>query len=314
MIIILSSQEDPHAVRVAEHLNAAGEANEILNLSDFPLKMGIGLSFSADGETQTALRLKDGRRLDFGAAKSIWWRRPQGFDFGTAMTDPVNRNFAQQESDFAFKGMYQCSKAMWMNDVTRDASASHKPWQLDTARKLGMAIPKTLITNVPDDVLAFRRDVGKVIYKAFLASPMAWRETRVLQDADLAQINAISLAPVIFQKYIEAKADLRVTVVGSEVFAAAAPTDKADYATDIRMNPNIGWKPYELPKKTKAQLLKMMRLFGLEYGAADFRVMPDGTHVFLEINPAGQFLFIENGTKMPIAAAVAMHLAKGKAS
>ena len=65
------------------------------------------------------------------------------------MTDPVHRAFAHQECDLAFRGMWQCTTALWVNDVNRDAAASHKPWQLAIAKEIGLGIPRTLITNRP---------------------------------------------------------------------------------------------------------------------------------------------------------------------
>ena len=313
MILIMSSPDDIHATAVQSALNARGAENHILNLSEFPMSMDIGLSFATGAPGNLALRLKSGKRIDFAAVTSVWWRRPQGFGFPPSLTDPVNRAFAQQESDFAFKGMYLSADACWVNDMTRDALASHKVWQLQTATRIGFDIPRTLITNNPDDARRFRGETGaKVIYKAFLASPMAWRETRILSDADMAQIDSVRLAPVIFQSYVPAVRDLRVTVVGRRIFAAGADTSKADYATDVRMNPGIGWTPYDLPKATADRVLAMMDAFGLEYGAFDFRVTPEGKHVFLEINPAGQFLFIQNATGMKIADAMADRLIAGK--
>lgn len=313
MILIISTADDIHATAVQKQLDAIGAENRILNLSEFPMSMEIGLSFATGAEAQLALKLKDAKLIDFGKVKSVWWRRPQGFGFPPALNDPVNRGFAQQESDFAFKGMYLSAPAFWVNDLTRDALASHKVWQLKTAVQLGFDIPRTLITNDPEQARRFKAETtGKVIYKAFLASPMAWRETRVLRDEDLAMLDSVRLAPVIFQSYVPSVRDLRVTVVGRKIFPAAAETTDAEYPTDVRMNPGIKWSPCDLPKPVQTKILAMMDAFGLQYGAFDFRVTPEGRHVFLEVNPAGQFLFIENSTGHKIAQELAALLAAGK--
>jgi glutathione synthase/RimK-type ligase-like ATP-grasp enzyme len=313
MILILSTDQDVHATAVKTALDKLGEEARILNLSEFPMSMDIGLSFANGGDSQMALRLKDGTRIDFAKVKSVWWRRPSGYGFPEALKDPVNRAFAQQESDFAFRGMYLSGGAYWINEPNRDMAASHKVWQLHVGRQIGFEIPRTLITNSPEDARRFRADCGgDVIYKAFLASPMAWRETRRLRDEDMAMLDSVRLAPVIFQAYVPSVRDLRVTCVGRKVHAAGADMTKVDYATDMRMNPGIGWQPYDLPKPVEKMIFEMMDRFDLEYGAFDFRVTPEGKHVFLEVNPAGQFLFIENATGLKIADAVAARLAAGK--
>ncbi len=112
MILIMSSPDDIHATAVQSALNARGAENHILNLSEFPMSMDIGLSFATGAPGNLALRLKSGKRIDFAAVTSVWWRRPQGFGFPPSLTDPVNRAFAQQESDFAFKGMYPLGRCL----------------------------------------------------------------------------------------------------------------------------------------------------------------------------------------------------------
>jgi len=314
MILIISTPQDVHAQAVMKALTERGvTGHHILDLSEFPMRMDLGISMADGGENQFAVRLADGTRLDLGAATAIWWRRPQSFGLPPSMTDPVHRAFANQECDFAFRGMWQCTSALWVNDVTRDAAASHKPWQLAIAKELGLSIPRTLITNRPEDAERFcAESTGPVIYKAFLASPMAWRETRVLRPEDRSMLASVRYAPVIFQSFVPARYDLRVTVIGERILAAGAETATGEYQADIRMNPGIKWKPYELPQETASRLLALVRRLGLEYGAVDFRVTPDGEHVFLEINPAGQFLFIENATGMKIADTLAGHLADAR--
>ena len=63
-----------------------------------------------------------------------------------------------------------------------------------------------------------------------------------------------------------------------------------------------------LPDAVTSALRAMMARLGLVYGAVDLRRRPDGEYVFLEINPAGQFLYIEFETGQPIAAAMATAL------
>jgi len=310
MIFIISSEKDLHTQAVLAALRARGHNDvRVVDLGEFPMQMDVSLTFHNDSDSQFALRFADGKRVAMSEVEAVWWRRPQPYGLPAEMTDPVNRSFAMQEADFAFKGIWACSNAMWMNDVNRDSAASNKPWQLEVAKKLGLSVPRTLITNSPLDARRFSDEsAGKVIYKAFLASAMAWRETRVLRPEDMAMIDSVKLAPVIFQSYVEATHDLRVTVVGEQIFAAGAMTGKGEYQADIRMNMQVDWQPYTLPDDVADKLLKLMKFLGLQYGAVDFRVTPEGEHVFLEINPAGQFLFIENATGMKISEAMAEHL------
>ncbi|ATB42832.1 hypothetical protein CYFUS_008311 [Cystobacter fuscus] len=42
------------------------------------------------------------------------------------------------------------------------------------------------------------------------------------------------------------------------------------------------WRPYTLPEPVHTRVLKLMDALGLNYGAFDFIVTPEGRHVFLE--------------------------------
>ena len=76
----------------------------------------------------------------------------------------------------------------------------------------------------------------------------------------------------------------------------------------------MGFTPDEViyPKPMRKMANTCRRAPDLEYGAIDMRLTPEGESIFLEVNPAGQFLYVEMATGMKIAAASAEHLAQGK--
>jgi glutathione synthase/RimK-type ligase-like ATP-grasp enzyme len=84
-----------------------------------------------------------------------------------------------------------------------------------------------------------------------------------------------------------------------------------EYDVDVRMNLNAKHVAHDLPDDVADKLRGLMHRLGLIYGAIDLRLTPDGRYVFLEINPAGQFLYVEQQTGQPIAAALAARLAAG---
>jgi len=204
-------------------------------------------------------------------------------------------------------------EALWINSPARDAAASHKPYQLAIAQRLGLEIPQTMMTSDPEEARAFWRECdGDVIYKQFIALPEAWSETRKLGEAETKVADeTIRLAPVIFQRHVAAVADLRVTIIGDEVFAAAVDVRDLDYDVDVRLNLNAKHVAHDLPDDIADKLRAMMRRLGLVYGAIDLRLTADGLYIFLEINPAGQFLYVEQQTGQPITAALAARLAAG---
>jgi glutathione synthase/RimK-type ligase-like ATP-grasp enzyme len=308
-VLILSTASDIHAQAVMDALAARGARAELLDLSEFPTRLALSMAFEGGGR-RLELRRRGGRVLDLDAVRAVWCRRPQPFRMPTGM-DPAHQRFALSEAATAFQGLFQALDASWVNDPARDAVAGHKPYQLVLALEIGLEIPPTLMTNDVEQARVFWRQYeGEVIYKQFIALPDTWRETRRLTPADEAQAESISHTPVIFQKHVPAVADIRVTAVGGEFYAAATDVREADYPQDVRMNVDAKYVPHELTPETTSKLTALMERLGLVYGAIDLRLTPEGRYVFLEINPVGQFLYIEQATGQPIAAALAQTLLK----
>jgi glutathione synthase/RimK-type ligase-like ATP-grasp enzyme len=199
----------------------------------------------------------------------------------------------------------------WVNPRAADEAAHRKPYQWEIAQQVGLRLPRTLVTNRPEEARAFieRVGVGKAVFKAFVASIEAWRETRLVEAADVERLEQVRYAPVIFQEYVEG-VDLRITAVGDRLFPCEIDARNTSYPMDMRMV--VGESvvsPVELPPGLHDALLALQRRLGLRYGAIDMRRTPDGEYVFLEVNPAGQWLFVERLTGMPIGQAVADLLA-----
>jgi len=266
-----------------------------------------------DGMRRLVLTRSGGGQLDLSTITAVWWRRPQPFGVPENFTDPAYGRFAMSEADTAFHGLYQSMDAFWVNQPQRDLIAGHKPYQLALAQQIGLSIPITLITSDPQEARDFwQRHEHNVIYKQFRALPDAWRETRRLRAEETALSENVRTAPVIFQRFVEAAADVRVTIIGDEIFAGSTDPRKGEYPVDFRYNPTLRWEKHLLPSNIEDALRQLMRRLVLEYGAIDLRLTPEGDYVFLEINPAGQFLWIEDQTGYKISAALATHLAASK--
>jgi glutathione synthase/RimK-type ligase-like ATP-grasp enzyme len=241
----------------------------------------------------------------------VWWRRPQPFSLHGEVGGAEDRAFALSETHAAVSGLWSLLDAEWINDPDRDEKAGRKAWQLEVAREAGLAIPRTCITTDPERAQAFVAEQrGPVIYKAFSATERTWRETRVLRPEEAKLLESVKFAPVIFQEYVTARVDLRVTVVGAEIFAAEIHSQATAYKHDFRMAmENVEIAEHRLPEPVAAGLLGLMSRLGLVYGAIDLRQTPAGDYVFLEVNPAGQWLFVEQRTGQPISEAIAAKLA-----
>ena len=304
VVLIISALQDGHVGPVMRELSRRGVQAELLDHRQFPLHLALQFEYR-NGCSNFSLGRPGEAGFDMRQVGAIWWRRPQPFGSVEQMTDESARRFANSEASTAFQGLYQCLEAGWVNRPDRDARASHKPWQLQVAQSVGLPVPTTLMTSDPQAAREFFHACDeKVVYKQFIALPENWRETRILSKEALSRADSISYAPVIFQEYVEAEAEVRITVIGERIFAAAVDLRKADYPVDVRFNPSLQHSPHELPSEIRVQLQQLMRRLELTYAAIDMRLTPDGRYVFLEANPAGQFLYIEQMTGQPITAAL----------
>lgn len=306
MILIISFKDNEHVEKVRRHLT---RESAVVDVSWFPASMRLDAQLANESEN-IRFGLPDGSYINLGQVGAVWNRRIRPLELHQELTDQTARLFAWSECNEALLGSWYSLRCFWMNPPTADEISQRKIRQLQVARSLGLSIPETIVTNDPvvarDFILL--HGPGQVIRKAFRNIPQAPRETSLVANEDLAIIDSVRYAPVIFQRFVPANLDLRVTIIESEIFAAAIrsqPEHKVDYRLHLG---SAEVTPYQLPDDVASKLLGLMKAFDLKFGAIDLRVTPQGEHVFLEVNPAGEYLFISERTGQPIPAAIAASL------
>jgi glutathione synthase/RimK-type ligase-like ATP-grasp enzyme len=311
VILVVSYPDEDHAQDVIGRLRMRGRPVRLLDLSDIPSRRSVTQEW-ADG-TVRACRLDGGDGpIDLADVRVVWWRRVRPFEIDATVNAPSARAFATSETTQAVYGMLDGLDAAWVNPRAADDTAHHKPWQWSEACAAGLRVPRTLVTNHPEDARRFVHELGlgRVVFKAFLASLDAWRETRLVLQEDVDRLELVRLAPVIFQEYVDG-VDLRITIIGDRVFPCAIDARRTRYPYDMRMVVGDAVvSATELPSDVRDALLRLMGRLGLTYGAVDMRRTDAGEHVFLEVNPAGQWQFVEHRTGQPISEAVADELAR----
>jgi glutathione synthase/RimK-type ligase-like ATP-grasp enzyme len=312
MILIFSTPADEHAAQVLQHLKDLGVRVRFIDLAGFPCSLRLRMHYDQPDHRDFAIIDVDGTSIDCDQVTAAWWRRPELFSIPSEITDPHVRSFAYRESYHALAGLWSSLNTVWVNPPVRDEEAQHKTFQLSAAQEVGLPIPRTLVSNDPDEARRFVQDSVHtgVIFKAFVSTERCWRETRLVTAQEMEVLDSVRYAPVIFQEYIEAVCDLRVTLVGQAVFSAAIYARETTYPVDYRMDlRHARIEPFALPLTVEQRLKDLLRRLGLIYGAVDLRLTSDDHYIFLEVNPSGQWLFVENATGQPISRALARLLA-----
>jgi glutathione synthase/RimK-type ligase-like ATP-grasp enzyme len=181
----------------------------------------------------------------------------------------------------------------------------YKPFQLNALRSIGAPVPRTLISNDPDAVRAFEREVGDVIFKPLMGGAI----TRRLSDLERAdELDAVRNSPVIFQQCI-AGDDLRVMLAGDAIVSSVAirtPEQHLDFRDDpVYASGDARYEPVELPSEIAQHCRAAARKCGLRFAGLDLKRTPDGRFVFLELNSSPIYLDVELKLGHPISRAIA---------
>jgi ATP-grasp ribosomal peptide maturase len=310
-VLVLTAPVDPTADMVIAHLKRDGWPTMRVDPARFP----TGLGFTAEIAPRTCWETKLGRTwLD--SVESIYYRRPGRFEFDPAIP-PEMVNWCEGQARFGFWGVLESLPAAWINSPAAVHRAEYKPRQLEHAAAAGLMFPPTLITNDPRAVSEFgaRHHEGGIITKTLYSRMPRTDDGRLSGIVYTKEVPrnrtrdpSIAATAHLFQTKLRKRFDLRVTVVGGEVFATRI--DNPDELDWRRGRHNIAYQPYEMPENVLVGVRRLMRSLGLVFGALDFVVTDEGHH-FLEINPNGQWGWIENETGQHISRAIADVLMNG---
>jgi hypothetical protein len=310
----LTNPTDGHAERVAEKLQERGADVIRFNPAQFPSEAAIAVEYTAVGQLRPSLRTGD-RSIDLNDVRAVWYRRPDYPVPHSAIADTRTRTFVAEESQTFMSDLWNLLDCLWVPaPPVTEKRAQFKATQLRVAGTLGFELPPTLITNDPDEFLGFYlRHNGRIVSKL---AGFAWhgrfdtefvRYTEVVSKRDASYARSIRYCPIIFQAYVPKRLELRITVVGRRIFAAEIHSQASNHTRhDWRRYDSYKTvhMPHALPDELADRCVRLVERLGLCYGAIDMVLTPDGRYVFLEINPNGQYLWIEGATGLPISDAI----------
>ncbi len=307
--IILSAADDVHACAVAaEIMTEHGGRALILDTAHYPQHWRITSRIGGDRAPGWLLRAGDLELADDEVA-GVWWRRPKSHRIPSEVTDRKVRRFCAQESAAAFSGWIHGLGRDVINPLAAEMVANKKPYQLLRARDAGLRVPNTVVTNDPAEARSFvESQPHGVIFKVLTATSWTFANTRMFRQKHARHLKNLRFAPIIFQEYIDVAYDIRATIVDDAIFCVSLETQHPKARVDWRLDLSARIEPHTLPKPVAGRLLALMRALGLRFGAIDLRLTPGGDYVFLEVNPAGQFLFCDIHGGQSIASAVARGL------
>ncbi|WPV67044.1 hypothetical protein [Chitinophaga sp. LS1] len=302
MILIITHKQDYTADYLINILNQRSIPYKRFNCEDV---MTSGVSLLYDGNFQSEI---------FGVKNftSVWFRRTKIPFIQGLVEDEVT--YLQAEYDSLLKNIFTVIEAKWLSSPWHVYRAENKLFQLRTAMEVGFKIPKTLVTTDHKKLISFSNQVGEMIVKPISATrssstkePMFIYTNRV-EKQHLENISKFDLTPCIFQEEISKHVELRVTVVGKDVFAASVDSQQNEESKVDWRRKALKFETFSLPAEIASKCISLVSNLGLLFGAIDLILSPDGSYTFLEINPNGQWAWIENETGLQISDAIIKEL------
>lgn len=273
-------------------------------IADWQLELNPGSRWRLEG---------GGHLLSSAECLGVWWRRPEMPEVA-GVANPGAREAVHQQWRAFLRGLATVAPERWVSHPSLIARAEDKAVQLKVAAECGLRVPETLWTNSRAEAKAFfEANDGLAVVKSVTSA--WWMEeergwfvfAQLIGADDLPDSKALAAAPVMLQRPIQPKRDLRVTVVGDQALAAKRISTSDDDRLDWRLAGQGKWTPYPLPAAIGGACVELVGAFGLRFSGVDFAIDENGEHWFLEVNPNGEWGWLQHAG-LPIAEALADEL------
>lgn len=212
------------------------------------------------------------------------------------------------------KNLWQLTESRWLSHPDYINRAENKLLQLKKAAEIGFCIPDTLVSVNSVSIRDFYYKHSKIIIKPLFNGKYVHNKdnsliyTSVVLEKDLEDLDQSIKLHNIYQEYINKDVEIRVTVVNNNVFAAYVDSQNSK-------NTEIDWRKekmpfslFNLPDDVSKKCIQLVNDFNLSFGAIDLIKDTNGEYVFLEINPNGQWAWIEMDTGLMISDAIIKYL------
>ena len=303
MILLCGIPSESPLTMVAQQLDAEGTDYRILNqrkVSDY------SISWQIEGGTVDGTLSLGPEIFSLGSIDAAYLRLMDDRLLPELRQEPEESPVRRHARAFheALYRWLEIAPGRIVNRSDPQGSNGSKPYQAQLILQYGLRIPETLITNDPERVLAFQREHGTIIYKSISGVRSI---VKALDEEDIARLDDIRWCPVQFQALVPG-ADVRVHVVGQEVFPTEIVSDRVDYRYARRNGGSAELRATKLAPDVAQQCIALTQGLGLAFAGIDLKITPDGEIFCFEVNPCPAFSFYEANTEQPIARAVARYL------
>ncbi len=322
MILLFSVQQDVHLDSVIEHLRKRREPFVRLNTDDLGTQWQISCSDEGSKSSYYFTNRQNGKTVSWSDVGAVWYRRPSLPTISAPDLSPEIREFAAREIHFLVQYLLSAlspTEITWVSNPMAMSRANSRFLQTEVARRAGFRAPDAIITNDPDALRIFAQNLSsewfaikRISSHSRLEDDTSFFTSRIHRDDLLRKVDQVLFCPTLVQEYVPKACEYRITVIGDQVFCCRLlsqgnPAAEVDWR---ETSPEFVTHQMVTHPEIESKALQVVEHLGLSYGAIDLIEQPDGEIVFLEINPNGQWLWIEQITGARMSEAMASLLAE----
>lgn len=270
------------------------------------------------GDPRNAVFSKGSSSFCISEVTAAYYRRPISPEPAENFDQPI-KQYIVSEWSAILRSIWTALDDRWLNSPYAIQTAEDKPRQICLARAAGFKVPETTITNNFDAAKTFASSlnvVAKPLRRALLEDVDGPGRVMFTSRVELTGEDEAALrqAPIIIQREIPKRCDVRATVVDNRVMAVAIDS-QAHRETEVDWRKGSGTEVkhriLKLPDDIEKACIHVTRDLGLRYSAIDLIEDQEGEYWFLEANPNGQWAWIEQRTGHPITKALVNALTGG---
>lgn len=252
----------------------------------------------------------------FESLKGIFFRAPVFLRTQSKKELSVQEQLERNQWSSFLRNLIIFKNANWINYPASTYSAENKIFQLNSAEECGLSIPRTYISNCTDFNLEFNKkyivkSLDTALFYDMENNKEMFTYSNVVTGTELQEYDLTS-APVFIQEFLNPKIDCRVTYVQGKLFPVKILQNGQGMYGDWRMRKEaLEYISFELPTHVESAIHKLMKKLELNFGGIDLAIVA-GEYYFIEVNPTGEWGWLEVKTGVNISKTIKRALAGEK--
>ena len=259
--------------------------------------------------------------VNIGDITSVFVRHPFEWAYNPVKVND-DRNYLEHElrrkevNDIVKSLIHECERRKIFVIYNFENPIEFKLSNYLRAKEIGFNLPYTIISNEKNTFLGLKNSEKEFIIKPFVSrtyfkNRAISKEIMPIKGKDLyKKFSSITSVPypLQIQERIDKQLDLRITIAGKQVFTCALYSQENPLTTldsGKTLFENLRHESYQLPKEVENLCFELCRRNNLNHAAIDMALDKNGKYVFFELNPYGEYLWIEEKTGLPISEGMA---------